>query len=154
MAVSAVDTRTDFPPRGEELMFSLRRKIGTGAPSRRRPARECQVGIESLDTRAVPAIVVPTPGSPLLESGLGTTGVPTILNVAFDEHGHGSASLTTTNPFNGDVTTTSTLLPTNLDASGKPQPIPGVDFGLPTPTPIPQMQPILTFGQQGGGSPF
>src|SRR5512135_3780981 len=114
-------------------MFSLRRKIGTGAPSRRRPSRECKVGIESLDTRAVPAIIVPSPGSPLLESGTGQFG-QTILNVAFDEYGHGSASLTTTNPFNGAVSTRSTLLPTNLDASGKPQPIPGVNFGTTTTT--------------------
>lgn len=39
-------------------MFSLRKAIGTGAPARRRPARECKVGIESLDTRAVPTILV------------------------------------------------------------------------------------------------
>lgn len=107
-------------------MFSLRRKMGTGATSRRRPARECQVGIESLDTRAVPAIIVPTPGSPLLESGLGTAGVPTILNVAFDEHGHASASLTTTNPFNGAVTTSSTLLPSNVGPTGTLTAIPSV----------------------------
>src|SRR5512135_3781115 len=98
-------------------MFSLRRKTGTGAPSRRRPARECKVGIESLDTRAVPAIIVPTPGSPLLESGTGQFG-QTIMNVAFDEYGHGSASLTTTNPFNGAVSTRSTLLPSNVGPTG------------------------------------
>jgi hypothetical protein len=45
-------------------MFSPLKKIGTGTTSRRRPARECKVGVEGLDTSAVPAIIVPTPGSP------------------------------------------------------------------------------------------
>ncbi|HMB04877.1 MAG TPA: hypothetical protein VKP69_14195, partial [Isosphaeraceae bacterium] len=49
--------------------------------------------------------------SPLLESGTGRFG-QTIMNVAFDEHGHGSASLTTTNPFNGAVSTLTYRLPT------------------------------------------
>ena len=107
-------------------MFSIRRKIGTGATTRRRPSRECKVGVECMETRAVPAIIVPTPGSPLLESGLGTAGVPTILNVAFDEHGHASASLTTTNPFNGAVTTSSTMLASNVGPTGTLTAIPGV----------------------------
>ena len=106
-------------------MFSLRRKIGTGATSRRRSARECKVGIECLDTRAVPAIIVPTPGSPLLESGTGTLGT-NVLSVAFDEHGHATATTTTLNPFTGASTTSARLLASNLDATGKPTVVPGV----------------------------
>jgi hypothetical protein len=62
-------------------MFGLRRKIGTGAPSRRRPARECKVGIEGLETRAVPGNVVSTPGGYKVE-GLETRAVPGTLVVS------------------------------------------------------------------------
>jgi hypothetical protein len=62
VAVSAVQIENRFPPRGDEVMFTLWRKIETGAPSRRRPARECKLGIESLDTRAVPSSVSWHPG--------------------------------------------------------------------------------------------
>ena len=106
-------------------MFSLRRKIGTGATTRRRPSRECKVGIECLDTRAVPALIIPTPGSPLLESGTGTLGT-NVLNVAFDEHGHASAQITVLNPFTNTSTTSSRLLVSNLNAAGVPQIVPGV----------------------------
>ena len=124
-------------------MFSLRRKIGTGATTRRRPSRECKVGIECLDTRAVPALIIPTPGSPLLESGTGTLGT-NVLNVAFDEHGHASAQITVLNPFTNTSTTSSRLLVSNLNAAGVPQPIPGVDFGTTTTT---TTRTILVFGQ-------
>ena len=47
-----------------------------------------------METRGFLSIVVPAPGSPIVESG-----TPTNLNVSLDEHGHGFASLT--NPATG-----------------------------------------------------
>ena len=99
----------------------LRRKIGAGATARRRPAHECKVGIECLDTRAVPAIIVPTPGSPLVESGQ----QPASLSVAFDEYGHGFARTVLTNPFTGQPTTTAGPLLTNR-ITGPLTAVPGV----------------------------
>ena len=100
-------------------MFSLRKKIGTGATSRRRPSCEYQLGVESLETRALLSISVSTPGTPIVESGL-----PAHLSVAFDEYGHGTASLTQTNEA-GVTTTKVGLLATNL-VGGVPVAIPGV----------------------------
>ena len=102
----------------------LRRMIGAGATARRRPVRACKLEFESLDTRAVPAIVIPTPGSPLLESGLGTIG-STISNVSFDTSGHAIAQTTTINPLTGTTSTSAKLLASNLVA-GAPTAVTGV----------------------------
>ena len=64
-------------------------------------------------------ILIPTPGSPLVESGLFAS-----LNVSLDEFGHGFASLQQTNAA-GITTTTLVPLATNL-LNGVPQAIPGV----------------------------
>ena len=64
-------------------------------------------------------ILIPTPGSPLVESGLFAS-----LNVSLDEFGHGFASLQQTNAA-GNTTTTLVPLATNL-LNGVPQAIPGV----------------------------
>jgi hypothetical protein len=77
-------------------MFSLWRKIGTGATSRRRESRQCRLEVEGMETRALLSIVLSSPGSPIVESG-----TPTNLNVAFDQFGHGFASLT--NPATGSL---------------------------------------------------
>lgn len=74
-------------------MFGIRRKIGTGTTSRRRPSRQCRLEVEGMETRALLSITLSSPGSPIVESG-----TPTNLNVAFDQFGHGFASLT--NPAN------------------------------------------------------
>ena len=99
----------------------LRRKTGTGATARRRPSRECNVGIEGLDTRAVPTLIFPAPGSPLVESGQ----QPASLSVAFDEYGHGFARTDLTNPFTGQPTITAEPLLTNR-ITGPLTAVPGV----------------------------
>jgi len=103
-------------------MFSLRRKIGTGATSRRRPARECKAAVESLDARVVPSITVSAPGSPIVESGLGAT-----LNVALDTHGNAFAQFTHALTPGGPVVNTLVPLPVLPTPAGAT-----VAYGLPT----------------------
>lgn len=100
-------------------MFSIRRKIGTGATSRRRLSRQCKPEVDGMETRALLSILVSAPGSPIVESG-----TPTNLNVSLDEHGHGSASLT--NPATGALLANPVQLQSNLIGGTTLVPVPGV----------------------------
>jgi len=75
-----------------------------------------------------PTILIPTPGSPLVESGLFAS-----LSVSLDEYGHGFARLDQTNAA-GTTTTTLVPLPTNL-VGGKLVAVPSVT-GPGTPNPL------------------
>jgi hypothetical protein len=99
-------------------MFGIRRKIGTGTTSRRRPSRQCRLEVEGMETRALLSITLSSPGSPIVESGLGAQ-----LNVAFDTHGNAFAQFQSSLTVGGVTVPVNTLVPLVSTIA----PVPGVD---------------------------
>ena len=73
-------------------MFGIRKEDWDGHHVAR-PSRQCGLGVEGMETRALLSISVLIAGQPRLLN----PGLPAQLNVAFDQYGHGFASLIQTN---------------------------------------------------------